>query len=198
MSISENEAQEIFLDRIKFKFHCAEKHLNNLKSFEETKDSEGNKEFFNKTFGIRIKWEDETECVLFHLLGAEDSLLSRINDKFGFGHSPSKITLKNITKSLEKEQKKDLLTELYTALEETNWLYCLTKLRNIGTHRSFLNVKIARSPKGYGDDSIPQIVSLKDAPDIDVISYLEESIQKMKQLIDAIMDKEAKLRQPPK
>ncbi len=39
LSISEDEAQEIFLDRIRFKFHCAEKHLYNLKSFDETKVS---------------------------------------------------------------------------------------------------------------------------------------------------------------
>ncbi len=78
MSISKDEARKIFHDRIRFKFYCAEKHLNNLRTFAETKDSEGHKEFYNKTYTIRIRWEDETECVLFHLIGALDALLFRM------------------------------------------------------------------------------------------------------------------------
>ena len=60
MSISEDEAKEMFHDRIRFKFYCAEKHLNNLRTFAEAKDSDGKMEFYNKTYAIRIRWEDET------------------------------------------------------------------------------------------------------------------------------------------
>jgi hypothetical protein len=193
MSISENEAREIFHDRIRFKFHCAEQHLNNLKSYAEAKDAEGNKEFYNKTYGIRIRWEVETECVLFHLFGALDALLFRINEKFGFGFLPYEINLKKITEKLGKEHK-DLQSLLKPALEGIDWLYCLMKLRNIGTHRNSLNVRVARS---IGDDSIPQITSLRYAPDIDVISFLDESLHKMKQLIDGIIEKEADLKYVP-
>jgi hypothetical protein len=77
---------------------------------------------------------------------------------------------------------------LKPTVEGTDWLYCLNKLRNIGTHRNFLNVRVARS---IGDDSIPPITSLRYAPDIDVISFLDESLHKMKQLIDGIIEKEA-------
>jgi hypothetical protein len=105
MSIAEDEASKMFHDRIRFKFHCAEQHLNNLKSFAEAKDAEGNKEFYNKTYRIRIKWEDETECVLFHLIGALDALLFRMNEKFGFGLLLYEINLKKISEKLSKEHK---------------------------------------------------------------------------------------------
>lgn len=193
MSISEDEAQDIFHDRIRFKFYCAEKHLNNLKSFAETKDSDGNKEFFNKTFAIRIRWEDETECVLYHLIGALDALLYRMNEKFKFGLQPYQITLKKITELLCQEHK-EVQSLLKPADEGTDWLHCLTKLRNIGTHRNFLNVKIAMSPIGYGGESNPRIVSLRNAPDKDVLSYLDESIHKMKELIDHIIEIESDLK----
>ena len=61
----------------------------------------------------------------------------------------------------------------------------------MGTHRNTLNVRVVRS---IGDDSIPQITSLRYAPDIDVISFLDESMYKMKQLIDGIIEKEADLK----
>ena len=125
--------------------------LNNLKSFAEAKDAEGNKEFYNKTYRIRIKWEDETECVLFHLFGALDALLFRMNEKFGFGLL-YEINLKKISEKMSKEHK-DLQSLLKPAVEGIDWLYCLIKLRNIGTHRNSLNVRVARS---IGNDSIPQ------------------------------------------
>ena len=148
------------------------------------------REFYNKTYGIRIRWEDETECVLFHLIGALDALLFRMNEKFGFGLLPYEIVLKKITEKLDKEHE-DLQSLLKPAVEGTDWLYCLIKLRNIGTHRNSLNVRVARS---IGDDSIPQITSLRYAPDIDVISFLDENMHKMKQLIDGIIEKEADLK----
>jgi hypothetical protein len=185
MSISEDEAKSIFLDRIKFKFHCAEKHLNNLKDFER----EG--EFFNQSWNIRIKWQDEVECVLYHLIGVTDALLSRINDKFNFGLHPHQINIKKISQLLGKDRGY-LLSELHESEEGINWLYCLRKLRNIGTHRSFLNVKVSRT---IGDNG-GQITSLRIAPDIPVVIYLEESTRKMKELINSVFEYEFKLKEP--
>jgi hypothetical protein len=182
----------MFHDRIRFKFYCAEKHLNNLRTFAEIRDSEGKKEFYNKTYGFRIRWEDETECILFHLIGALDALMFRMNEKFSFGLLPYEINLKKITEKLGKEHK-ELQSLLKPAMEGIDWLYCLTKLRNIGTHRNSLNVRVSRSPKGNGDDLIPQIISLRYAPDQDVISFLDESIHKMKQFIHEILDREPNL-----
>lgn len=185
MSLSEAKAQSIFLDRIKFKFYCAEKHLNNLRGFEK----QG--EFFNQTFNIRIRWEEEVECVLYHLIGVTDALLSRINDKFNFGLHPHQINIKKISQLLGKD-KGYLLSELYGSEEGINWLYCLRKLRNIGTHRSFLNVKVSRT---IGDNS-GQITSLRIAPDIPVVVYLEESTRKMIELINSVFEYEPKLKEP--
>ncbi len=112
---------------------------------------------------------------------------------FGFGLLPYLITLKKITELLGQEHK-DVQSLLKPAVEGTDWLYCLTKLRNIGAHRSSFNVRIARSPEGYGDDSISQLPSLRYTSDIDVISYLDESLHKLKQLIDCIIDMEPDLK----
>lgn len=185
MSISEAEAQSIFLDRINFKFYCAEKHLKNLRDFEQTG------EFFNQTWNTRIRWEEEVECVLYHLIGVTDALLFRINDKFNFCLHPHQINIKKISQLLGKDNGY-LLSELHEAEEGINWLYCLRKLRNIGTHRSFLNVKVSRT---IGDNSA-QITSLRIAPEIPVILYLEESIRKMRDLIDTIFNYEPRLKEP--
>lgn len=187
MPVSEDEAQSILLDRIKFKFHCAEKHLNNLRGFEQ------NNEFFNQSFYIRIRWEEEVECVLFHLIGVTDALLFRINDKFGFGLLQHQINIKKITQLLGKQGKGYLLSELHEAEEGINWLYCLRKLRNIGIHRNFLNVKVSR---GIGNSDIREMTSLRIAPDIPVIVYLEESIRKMGELISSVFKHEPKLKEP--
>ena len=127
---------------------------------------------------------------LFPLIGALDALLFRMNEKFGFGLLLYEINLKKISEKLSKEHK-DLQSLLKPTVEGIDWLYCLIKLRNIGTHRNSLNVRVARS---IGNDSIPQITSLRYAPDIDVISFLDKSIHKMKQLIDDIIEKEADLK----
>src|SRR5213593_3473594 len=100
MPLSEDEAKSIFLNRIEFKFHCAEKHLNNLRGFEQ------DNEFFNQTFNIRIRWEEEVECVLFHLIGVTDALLFRINDKFNFGLLPHQINIKKVSHLIEKKEGK--------------------------------------------------------------------------------------------
>ena len=67
-----------------------------------------------------------------------------MNEKFGFGLLPYEINLKKIVERLSKEHK-DLRSLLKPAVEGTDWLYCLIKLRNMGTHRNSLNVIVARS-----------------------------------------------------
>jgi hypothetical protein len=129
--------------------------------------------------------------VLYHLIGVTDALLFRINDKFNFGLHPHQINIKKISQLLGKE-KGYLLPEFYEAEEGINWLYCLRKLRNIGTHRSFLNVKVTRT---IGENS-SQITSLRIAPDIPVIVYLEESTRKMKELVRKVFEYEPKLKEP--
>jgi hypothetical protein len=86
------------------------------------------------------------------LIGALDALSFRMNEKFGFGPLLYEINLKKISEKLSKEHK-DLQSLLKPAVEGVDWLYCLIKLRNIGTHRNSLNVRVARS---IGNDSIPR------------------------------------------
>jgi hypothetical protein len=104
---------------------------------------------------------------------------------------PHQINIKKISQLLGKDRRY-LLSELHESEEGINWLYCLRKLRNIGTHRSFLNVKVSRT---IGDNG-GQITSLRIAPDISVVIYLEESTRKMKELINSVFEYEFKLKEP--
>ena len=58
-------------DRVKFKFYAARNHLNSLKDMEAKGETPHSAD-------VRIKWEITVENLLFHLVGAMDSLLVRI------------------------------------------------------------------------------------------------------------------------
>jgi hypothetical protein len=72
-------------------------------------------------------------------------------------------------------------------------LKILTDLRNTGTHRSIINVSFAG-----GDTRITFIEDPKS--DLEIIPYLDDRIQRMRDLIDNIIRKEPLLRRkyPPK
>lgn len=77
-NVSENKATELIEDRIKFKLFYAEQHYNKLLQYQQEEGVN-----FLRTFVSRIRFEDELECLLAHLIGARDALLMRIKDKLG-------------------------------------------------------------------------------------------------------------------
>jgi hypothetical protein len=181
-------ARELVEDRIKFKFYATEKHLSLLK------DLQAKGVTLNNLEG-RVKWEIEIENLLAHLIGAKDSLLGSINDKLQLDILPYLLKYK-IQEELNKRDRSELLKDLNDLLEnKDSWLSKLIDFRNTGMHNNILNVRHEVELKedlNTGESSSgPMRIYFKDDPDsnLEVIPYLEERIQKMKQLIDNILSR---------
>lgn len=177
-------------NRIEFKFYAAEKHLQALI------DMQAKGETPNNSVG-RLNWELEIEELLFHLVGAMDCLLVRINERLNLGLENRKVNAINVCKKLRLKKRNDLMKELWYLLNPHNrvrsWLKILTDLRNIGMHRSIINISFAGGNTNITFVEDPQA-------DSDIIPYLDDHIQRMRDLIDNIIRKEPLLRRkyPPK
>jgi hypothetical protein len=190
MSDPNKTVKALLENRIEFKFYAAEKHLQLLS------DMEAKGEGPNNSVG-RLNWELEIEELLFHLIGAMDCLLLRINERLKLGLEVRKVTAINVCKKLRLKKRNDLIKELWDLVNPHNpvhsWLKILTDLRNTGTHRSIINVSFAG-----GDTRITLVEDPKS--DLEIIPYLDDRIQRMRDLIDNIIRKEPLLRRkyPPK
>lgn len=177
-------------NRIEFKFYAAEKHLQALTDMQAKGETPKN------SVG-RLNWELEIEELLFHLVGAMDCLLVRINERLNLGLENRKVNAINVCKELRLKKRNDLIKELWYLLNPHNsvrsWLKILTDLRNTGIHRSIINISFAGGNMNITFVEDPQA-------DSDIIPYLDDRIQRMRDLIDNIIRKEPLLRRkyPPK
>lgn len=177
-------------NRIEFKFYAAEKHLQVLS------DMQAKGETPNNSVG-RLNWELEIEELLFHLVDAMDCLLVRINERLNLGLENRKVNAINVCKKLRLKKRNDLIKELWDLLNPHNrarsWLKILTDLRNTGTQRSIINISFAGGNMNITFVEDPE-------SDSDIIPYLDDRIQRMRDLIDNIIRKEPLLRReyPPK
>jgi hypothetical protein len=184
MSNPNRIAKKLLEDRIEFKFYAAEKHLQILS------DMEAKGETPNNCQG-RLNWEIEIEELLFHLIGAMDYLLVRINERLNLKLETRKVTAINVCKKLRLKKRNDLIKELWVLSNPRNpvrsWLKILTDLRNTGTHRSIINVSFAG-----GNTRITFVEDPKS--ELEIIPYLDDRIQRMRDLIDNIIRKDPSLR----
>jgi|SRR4249919_448177 len=184
MSNPNRIAKKLLEDRIEFKFYAAEKHLQILS------DMEAEGETPNNSKG-RLNWEIEIEELLFHLIGAMDYLLVRINERLNLKLETRKVTAINVCKKLRLKKRNDLIKELWDLSNPRNpvrsWLKILTDLRNTGTHRSIINVSFAG-----GNTRITFVEDPKS--ELEIIPYLDDRIQRMRDLIDNIIRKDPSLR----
>ena len=193
-------ADELIINRIKFKFYAAEKHLSHLK------DLEANGETIAKNES-RVKYEIEMEDLLSHLIGALDALLVRINDKLGLGIPLKDVKFGTVSEKLDSISRQDVLQQ-WAKLRDPliypkgSWLTFLTEIRNVGTHRTIVNKRIAVSlhedvNTGKGTNA-PNRTYFGADPDstLEMMPYLEDRIQKVKVLVDSTMQKETSLKGP--
>jgi hypothetical protein len=184
MSNPNRIVKKLLQDRIEFKFYAAEKHLQILS------DMEAKGETPNNSNG-RLNWEIEIEELLFHLIGAMDYLLVRINERLNLKLETQQVTAINVCKKLRLKKRNDLIKELWDLLNPRNpvrsWLKILTDLRNTDTHRSIINVSFAG-----GNTRITFVQDPKS--ELEIIPYLDDRIQRMRDLIDNIITKDPSLR----
>jgi hypothetical protein len=145
----------------------------------------------------RLNWEIEIEELLFHLIGAMDCLLARINERLNLQLETRNLTSINICKKLRLNKRNDLIKELWDLLNPQNpnrsWLKIVTDLRNTDTHSSIVNVRFAKGNM--------HITLTEDSDsNLEIIPYLDDRIQRMRDLIDTIICREPLLRSeyPPK
>jgi hypothetical protein len=184
IDMSNTSVKALLENRIEFKFYAAEKHLHLLS------DMQARGETPNNSDG-RLNWEIEIEDILFHLIGAMDCLLVRINERLNLRLEIRKVTAINICKKLRLKKRNDLIKELWDLVNPHNpvhsWLKILTDLRDTGTHRSIINVSFA------GGNMHITFIEDPDS-DLEIIPYLDDRIQRMRDLIDNIISKEPLLK----
>jgi hypothetical protein len=184
MSNPNRIVKKLLEDRIEFKFYAAEKHLQILSDMEAKGETPNNS-------GGRLNWEIEIEELLFHLVGAMEYLLLRINERLNLKLETQKVTAITVCKKLRLKKRNDLIKELWDLLNPRNpvrsWLKILIDLRNTDTHRSIINVSSAG-----GNTRITFVEDPKS--ELEIIPYLDDRIQRMRDLIDNIIRKDPSLR----
>jgi hypothetical protein len=183
-------ANELIEDRIKFQFYAADKHMDYVKELEAKGEN------FDG-FSSRLKYEIEIEDLLSHLIGSLDALLFRIDKKLSLVLPPKKVRFKEVSDKLDSMGRQDILLN-WTKLRDPaiyplrSWLTILIDIRNTGTHINLINKRVEVEIGKPG----PNRVCFAADPDstLEIIPYLEDRIQKVRDLVESIMQKEPSLR----
>jgi hypothetical protein len=107
-------------DRISFKLYACRQHLKNLKEIELR---------YNDLISCEVPTsaEIEMDSFLCQMIGTVDSLLFKINDKFGLTVSSDRIEIDKIQSALSAETKSiDLLNDLDEANQYGNWYWTVS------------------------------------------------------------------------
>lgn len=192
---TDDGALKLLQDRVEFRLYAAEQHLDRLKEIGDdiSKDS------------ARIEVEVEVDCFLSHLVGAVDSLLFEINDKLELGVRPNDVSFANVQSALNAKTKKiSLLGELDEARQNGRWYALLEELKNQSVHETFLKKIEAADESSGGRPELRFMKVQRDSDgnafeqttivmNVEVIAYLEKSLQQVRELICHIMAKEPQL-----
>jgi hypothetical protein len=162
-------------DRTSFKLHACREHLRILKDIELNHN--------DLTLNdVRMNVEIEVDSFLYQMIGTVDSLLFKINDKFGLMIPSDRIEIDKIQSALSAETKSiDLLNDLDKANQHGNWYWTIKQLRNYSLGNSLISQQAFEELSDY-TKSIMKI-----------IPYFEQSLQYLENLIDSIRKREPKL-----
>lgn len=190
LSNDDNGISKLLQDRVEFKLYAAEQHLNWLKEIGDdiAKDS------------ARIEVEVEIDCFLSHLMGAVGSLLSEINEKLELGLPPYEVSFANVQSALSAKTKKiDLLGELDEARQHGKWYALLDELKNQSVRGTFLKKTTAMQGSSEEHSELRFMKVQRDSEgnmfeqammNVEVMPYLEKSLQQIRELIYQIRMKE--------
>jgi hypothetical protein len=200
LSDDEGHIKRLLNDRVEFKLYAAQQHLDRLKEIENAygdiaKDN------------ARIEVEIEADCFLSQLVGSVDSLLFQINDRLDLGIPTDRVNFANVQSALSAKTKKiDLLSPLDRARQYGNWYYMLSELRNQLVYKTFLKKVIPMHdfpPKPRQVRFLNVLREFEGNPpdhvmmDMEVIQYLEKSLQQVRELTFSIRAGEPLLQEQP-
>jgi hypothetical protein len=188
----EGYIKRLLNDRVEFKLYAAEQHLNRLKEIENAYGDIAKDK-------ARIEVEMEVDCFLSQLVGAVDSLLFQINDRLDLGIPTDRVNFANVQSALSAKTKKiDLLSPLDGARQHGNWYYMLSELRNQLVYRTFLKKVIPEHAFPQKARQVRFLNVLREFEgnpfyhimDMEIIQYLEKSLQQVRELIFSIRGSE--------
>jgi hypothetical protein len=162
-------------DRISYKLYACQQHLKNLQDIESRYDD-------LTSSAIRTSVEIEIDSLLSQMIGTVDSLLFKINDKFGLTVPSDRIEIDKIQSALSAETKSiDLLNDLDMANQYGYWYWTIKQLRNYSLGDSLI------SEQGF------EALANYTKTNMKIIPYFEQSLQNLEELIDSIRKREPKL-----
>jgi hypothetical protein len=186
LQLSPDLANKLVNDSVKFKLYVTQYHLDILKQYKK-------RGLDPPSIQSRVHWEMEIECLLAQLIGSIDALLIQINRKLGLGLDEKSIysnerVVNMMNEKLNAKGKGGLLADLQSAVASGEWLWTLRDLRIQGLHTNLLNMHFRRG--------ITENVSLRIHPqtDLEIITYLEDNINRIKNLIYDVIKNETSLR----
>ena len=125
--------------------------------------------------------EMEIDSFLYQMIGTVDSLLFKINDKFGLMIPSDRIEIDKIQSALSAETKSiDLLNDLDSANQHGNWYWTIRQLRNYSLGNSLISQEAFEVLANYTKTNMK------------IIPYFEQSLQYLEKLIESIRKRESK------
>ena len=151
-------------ERIIFKLFTCEEHLKNLKKIKSEHSDLLSRD-------ARVSAEMEIDALISQMIGAFDSLLYRIVDKFQLSGIPiDKMDVSRVMSGLSAESKGvDVAKELQDANMQGSWYWRIKDLRNHSLHGSLFSA----------------------VPPSDVIPYFERTLVHLKEFIKNMVTKES-------
>jgi hypothetical protein len=181
--LSQQESEELIRNRTKFKLYAAQQHLKNLKNLEQSGTT------MHSPKG-RVEWEMEIESFLFHLVGVSDSLLAKTNDMLGLNLNLGEVRIEKMKPLLTNRNEGILLSNL-GKFDAEDWFKRLRIWRNKVTHISLLPVLFSVEIPENGK---PKVFFRHDQDKkLEVIPFLEDSLQKVKVFLREIIKNEPRL-----
>ena len=183
---------DLLRDRVEFKLYAAETHLKNLK---EIQLNYPNLEEDNPSVQVEL----EIDCFLAQVLGAVDCLLILINIRLELGIATGKVDVATVQSALNARTKNiSLLTELHQALEHERWLWTLIEFRNHTMQWPSMEAQaLVFDDKTTTIKSLHQSKPKQDSTahmDKNLIAFFEQSVKRLRELINTIRRKESLLK----
>ena len=176
MILSTEDFSKFQTDRISFKLYACRQHLKNLKDIE----LRYNKDLTSSSEEIRTSAEIEIDSFICQMIGTVDSLLLKINDKFGLSIPSDKIEIDKVQSALLAETKSiDLLNDLDKVNQYGNWYWTIKQLRNYSLGNSLIS-----------QEAFEVLLANYTKNNMKLISYFEQSLHYLEKLIETIRIRE--------